>query len=70
MKDAEQGGAGYVAQVRRTQTADVGRKENHMFRTVLIIFGLIMFAILATVYQARGIPGSIVMGAVVPHMPV
>lgn len=41
---------------------------NHMFRTVLIIFGLIMFAILAPIYRTWGIPGAIVMGAIVPGL--
>jgi hypothetical protein len=39
-----------------------------MFRTVVILFGLIMFAILYPVYQSWGIPGAMVVGAIVPGL--
>ena len=39
-----------------------------MFRTVVIIFGLIMFAILHPVYQSWGIPGAMTVGAIVPGL--
>ena len=39
-----------------------------MFRNVLIIFGLIMFAILYPVHKTWGVPGAITVGVIVPGL--